>query len=198
MNQTAILSAVLAAIVGGLAGFFAARSTEPAPLPEPGAAASPQLAAMLVELRALRRDLTAVPAASGRPTEPGAPDRETLQRTASRDDVVLAELRNLRTRIDQVGAVRAAESGVLRQLVHSRVRDERALTELVRIRNDDFDRAQQEAFLLSTADVLQRYGKPDRASAGASGVRWEYDFGTDDDRHWLGLTFVDGMVVRVE
>lgn len=198
MSQNTALTALLAALVGGFAGFFAGRSAAPAPLPTPGDDPSPHMEAMLTELRALRADLVAHAPAKSANADAGAPERETIAQPATHDEQLLAELRDLRARVDQIGNARAAESGVLRRMARNRPRDEASLANLARIKNENWDGAQQEVFLLTAADLLQRYGKPDRASPTKAGVRWEYEFGAADDRQWIGLTLVDGVVISVQ
>ena len=139
MNAHSLSTVVLAVLCGGAAGFFAARTMGPVPAPAT-ADDSAALESMLQELRALRTELVPALRAAGEaaPTHRGErPQGPTAPPSAGDQDKLLTELQALRTRVDHIGRLRAAESGALRQLAQTRVRDEHAIRSLTALRDVD-------------------------------------------------------------
>lgn len=198
----ALVAAAAGALVGLVAGTLLAGGKATAP---PAATTTPlDLAPLLDELRALRRELR--PGATVDPS-PGAPapDRrdampvpEDTTRLAATVTELVHAVEALALRADALGAQQAAGRGVLGQVASGSSRDVPALLALAKGVNTDNAATQAAWMFVPATEVLRRLGRPTRIGAGKGGLLWEYEFQAEDQGWWLGITIADGAVVRVD
>lgn len=205
-NRAATLTQLLVvAVIGFLAGLLGGASFAGTRTPPPGSAGTPDLSALLDELRALRQDLRATDApARGtgaverRAITPGQPAPDAAQLAATVAELVRA-VEALAARADVLGLQQAGGAGVFEQIANRAGRDLPSLTAVARAVNADYEAAQAPWMFVPATEVLRRFGRPTRITAGkGNGMLWNYEFEAEGKGWWVGFTIADGVVVRVD
>ncbi len=185
---------LVAALVGGLAGFGAGLLVRPEPersWGEPTPRVSLDLDPVLAELRALRRTLE-LPVAGGEPTrlEPG--DGGALAA-----DVSEQVLQRLLDALDDRLAVALPEPTEFAPTMRAgfgRPQDRQAVEALRSSLPENAEYAPVAVFGLTPRQIYARYGTPTSTYvAGDGSVHWMY--ATEDEERWTTLQFFDGYVV---
>ena len=186
---------LVAALVGGLAGFGAGLLVRPEPTRsrgEPAPRVTVDLDPLLAELRGLRRTLD-LPVAGGGPTAlepPIAGDGDT----ASVTEQVLQRL--LDALDDRLAAAlpEPTDYAPTMRAGFGRPQDRQAVEALRASLPEDDEYSPVAVFGLTPRQVYARYGTPTTTwIPGDGSVHWMYV--TEDEKTWTTLQFYDGYVV---
>lgn len=211
MNRNASLAPVAYVLVGSLAGFGLANLVRPpAVTPDPvglsstdaGIGQSPQLEAILSELRKLSGDLEL---AAGRSLRSGAPavmpSNGSSRRTpADEGEPTVSELTELLARCTTL--LERVERGTARSRLQELQLDPPNTSRDALVQFDRSDDATQaftrDHILWTYQQVLDKYGKPDQVYSGEQGVGWYYEVNhTSGGLVGITFQFMDGLLVGV-
>lgn len=201
MAASNLAGVLLAAIVGGAAGWLAGTNAATSPPPTPTDnhdAVVSELQRLGEQLRGVTtRPATTPTARHDAPRSDATPATPTGIASGDNERLLMA-IEQLLARVEQIATRQTADNGTLQRLAAERPVDTGALDELQRHIDQDWTAAQRQLFMMPMAVVLQRFGPPSYVNTGGAQLVWIYEYRHGDGRKTVSITFHDGVVVKVD